>query len=112
MNTHHAYLPRRGQVQVELELGDTPASLLLLHPDVEIEARSGSELDRVALQFLNAICLLAELKRLLREMLNPPMIFLIGQVCPHLAEQETRRIQIQFIECRFESILSLEREPL
>ena len=112
MNTHYANLPRRGQVQVELELGDSPASLLLLHPDVEIQARSRSEMDRVALQLLNATCLLAELNRLLREVLNPPMIFLIAQVCPHPPQQEIRRIEIQFIKSRFEGILSLKREPL
>ena len=69
-------------------------------------------MDRVAFQFLNAICLLAELNRLLSEMLNPPVIFLIRQVCTHLPEQEIRWIQIQFIQCGFEFILSLEREPL
>ena len=66
----------------------------------------------MALQFLKTIRLLSELNRLLREMLDPRMIFLFGQVCPHLPEQEIRRIQIQFIKCRFEGILSLEREPL
>src|ERR1017187_3290210 len=112
MNTHHVYLPRRGQVQVELELGHSPAGLPLLYPDVEIEARSRSELDRVALQFPKTIRLLSELNRLLREMLDPRMIFLFGQVCPHLPEQEIRRIQIPFIKFRDEGTPAIDPEPL
>lgn len=61
MDTHHAYLTRSGQAQVELELSDPPASLQLLHPYVEIEDRSGSEPDRVTRQFINAIFKLAEM---------------------------------------------------
>jgi hypothetical protein len=97
MNANHVHMPLTRQVQMELELSDSPAGLLPLHPDVEIEARSGSEPDRVALQFLNAICLLAQSNRLLREMLDPPMIFLLRQVCAHLSAQAIWRIQIQCI---------------
>src|SRR6266567_4649367 len=112
MNTHHANLPLSRQVQVELELSNPPARLLLLHADVEIEARSRSELDRVTLHFLNAVGPLRKLNRLLREMFDQPTIFLIGQICSHLTQQKPRGLQIQFAKCRFEGFLSIERESL
>jgi len=51
MDTHHVYFSRRGQVKVEFELDQPPARLLPLQPDVEIETRPRSEIDREALQF-------------------------------------------------------------
>lgn len=112
MNTHHIHLPRRGKAQMEFELSDSPASLLLLHADVEVEARSGRELDRVARQFLNAVGLLDELNGLLRQSLDPPMVYLLSQVRPHLPEQEIRGTQVQFNKSGLEGLLSFEREPL